>query len=133
MKIKSIVFLSVILLISFQQSSSYAFSNHIISLKNIDTNQSASDNDDFEIDFDAIDRELANLPIEEKKPENSWWITKQCKRIGTKIMIKALLGYIALQEYCTEKWQGLSKRMRVLAALCYTSKVEKQYHDPHKS
>ena len=94
----------------------------------------ANDKDAFDIDFDVIDQELASLGIEEKKPEKSWWITEQIKHIGTKVMIKALLGYVALQEFCSDKWDASSKKVRALFALCYRSKSNKKpSHEPQKS
>ncbi len=88
---------------------------------------------DFEIDFDAIDKELESLKLEEKKLQKSWWITKEIKHIGTKIMIKSLLVYIRLQEFCVNKWHNMSKRLSKLAALCYASKSNKHFHEPKKS
>lgn len=90
--------------------------------------QICKNNDHIEIDFDVLDKELALLPIEEKESRNSWWITKQTKHFMTKMMIKTLLGYIALQEYCNKKWDSFSKTMRKLRIYC-NLKVQKLYHD----
>lgn len=86
--------------------------------------------DNFEIDFDALDKELEDMPVSE--PQKQWWITKQIKHYGTRVMIKALLGYITLHEYCVGAWHITSKKMRMLLALCYGPQ-RKHTHEVTKS
>ena len=122
MKIQLFFLFSMFFIMQPVFSLSYRFTNKTVNSKH----------NDFIIDFDAIDKELQILKLEEKKPKKSWWITKKIKHIGTKIMIKSLLGYIGLQEFCVNKWHNMSRRIRELLALCYAFKSNKNFNDPKK-
>ena len=132
MRIQSIILFGMLLAMQPVFSSSYSSTNVSANSKFMGFQYVCKADDDFEIDFDAIDRELELLKLEEKKPQKSWWITKQLKHIGTRIMIRFLLGYIALQEFCTEKWHAMSKRVCALVALGYSFKSTKKFHEPQK-
>src|SRR6476646_7932151 len=101
MKLKSLVLIAIVL-------SSQLHSVWAVNFSRLNGALQQNNN----IDFDALDEELSLLPMSEQKEENSWWITRQAKHFGTKIAIKALLGYIALQEYCSDRWDSLSRRIR---------------------
>lgn len=89
------------------------------------------------IDFDALEEELSLLPATEEKEENSWWVTRQVKHYSTKLMIKALLAYIAVQEYCSDTWDSISRKIhntkiRIKAILVYIA-IRKYCNDTWNS